>query len=274
MLWPSTPAAPLFRATFRHAASRVVGRMTLSTRLNHLPPLTPLTSADTMRSVQIDASAHHHSRRRASAPCLALSGTAEATSCSIPDLAPPTSSLPSLRAVLLPAPSAARGGIGTMKGLTPAALTPTGRSLRLLRLAVPAFRPQPRGLPTGRFVSRLSASGCFQASPRMSRLATASRRIRFVLLRTAGSPPVAFHPASRRRSYLQLRSQRPAPARTFTVLTKRPHGRTHPRGRRGSRGCGTPHRPGSLNPRFRARACTHFLGPIPAPGGGVCRCRF
>src|SRR5207249_6112650 len=63
----------------------------------------------------------------------------------------------------------------------------------------------------------------------MSRLATALRRIRFVILRTAGSPPVAPHPALRRRSYLQLRSPRPAPARTSTVLTKRPHGRTHAR---------------------------------------------
>jgi hypothetical protein len=112
---------------------------------------------------------------------------------------------------------------------------PTGRSLRLLRFAVPAFRPQPRKLPAGRFVSRLSADGCFQASPRKSRLATALRRIRFVTLRTAGSPPVAPHPASRRRSDLRLRSPRPAPARTGTVLTKRPHGRTHPRGKRRSR---------------------------------------
>ena len=38
----------------------------------------------------------------------------------------------------------------------------------------------------------------------MSRLATASRRNRFVILRTASSPPVAPHPASRRRSYLRL----------------------------------------------------------------------
>ena len=40
---------------------------------------------------------------------------------------------------------------GTMKALTPAGLTLTGRSLRLLRLAFPAFRPQPRDLPAGRF---------------------------------------------------------------------------------------------------------------------------
>ncbi len=115
---------------------------------------------------------------------------------------------------------------GSMKALTPARLTPPDRPLRLLRLDFPAFRPQPRGLPGGRFLSRLSAIGCFQASPRKSRLATVPRRIRFVLLRTAGSPPVALHPASRRRSYLQLRSLRPAPARTCTVQTKRPHGRT------------------------------------------------
>src|SRR5438552_18995359 len=75
MLWPSTPAAPWLRATFGHALSRVVGRMTLSIRLYHLPPLTPLPSADTMRSVQIEASAHHHSRRRAFVPCVALAGT-------------------------------------------------------------------------------------------------------------------------------------------------------------------------------------------------------
>src|SRR5271154_3909345 len=69
------PAAPLFRSTFCHAASRVVGRMVLSTRLNHLPPLTPLPSADTMRSVQIEASIHHQVRGcppATSPPCIAL----------------------------------------------------------------------------------------------------------------------------------------------------------------------------------------------------------
>jgi len=39
----------------------------------------------------------------------------------------------------------------------------------------------------------------------MSRLVATSRRIEFVILRTASSLPVALHPASRRRSYLQLR---------------------------------------------------------------------
>ena len=82
--------------------------MTLSTKLNHLPPLTPLPSADTMRSVQIDASAHHHLLARASVPCVALAGTPETASCVMPNFAPPPSCLPSLAAVLLAAPLAAQ----------------------------------------------------------------------------------------------------------------------------------------------------------------------
>jgi len=77
-----------------------------------------------------------------------------------PDLSHPASCLPSLGTVLLPVLSAARGGLGIMKALTPDDLTQTARSLRLLRLAVPTFRPQPRDPPAGRFVSRLSAGGC------------------------------------------------------------------------------------------------------------------
>src|SRR5471030_984975 len=52
--------------------------------------------------------------------------------------------------------------------------------------------------------SRLQRQRLFQASPSMSRLATRPRRNRFVILRTASSPPVALHPASRRRSYLRF----------------------------------------------------------------------
>src|SRR3954470_3495954 len=83
MLCPSTPAAPLLRATRSHACSRVVGRITLSIRLNHLPPLTPLPSADTMASVQTDASTQPQSRFRASVPCLAEAGTVETVPCVI-----------------------------------------------------------------------------------------------------------------------------------------------------------------------------------------------
>src|SRR5215469_4393130 len=143
MLCPSTPAAPWLRATFCHAAARVVGRTTLSIRLYHLPPLTPLPSADTMRSVQIDASVHHHlPRRRASAPCVAFSGTPEAACCLIPDSAPPTSCPPSLGAVLLPALFTAYRGSGTTKAVTPADLTrPAGLS------AYSALPSRPVALP-------------------------------------------------------------------------------------------------------------------------------
>src|SRR5271168_221170 len=75
-----------------------------------------------------------------------------------------------------------------MKALTPDSLTQTARSLRLPRFAVPTFRPQPRDPPDGRFEYQSpQRHQLFQASPHMSRLATRSRRNRFVILRTAGS---------------------------------------------------------------------------------------
>ena len=107
-----------------------------------------------MRSVQIEASAHHSLRRSppvASVSCLALSGTAETSACSIPDLTHSASCPPSLRPVLLPGRLAVRLGCGNMKALTPGRLTPAPRSLRLHRIALPTFHPQPRELSAGRF---------------------------------------------------------------------------------------------------------------------------
>jgi hypothetical protein len=52
-----------------------------------------------------------------------------------------------------------------------------------------------------------------------------SRRIEFVIPRTASSPQIALHPASRRRGNLRLRAWS-TPTRTCTVLCVRPHGRT------------------------------------------------
>jgi len=51
-----------------------------------------------------------------------------------------------------------------------------------------------------------SARQAFWASPRMRRLAGRPCRNGFVLLRTAHSLSVAFHPSSRRRSYCQLQA--------------------------------------------------------------------
>ena len=67
------------------------------------------------------------------------------------------------------------------------------------------------------------------ASPLPSRLAATTGRIEFVkFLRTGRSPPVALHPLSRGRSYLQLQSPNQTPARTYTSLIRCAHRRTRP----------------------------------------------
>src|ERR1700721_4543153 len=68
------------------------------------------------------------------------------------------------------------------------------------------------------------------ASPYPSRLATTTGRIEFAKrLRTGGSPPVALHPASRRRSYVRMRSSDRTSEGTYTPLTHSTHGRTRVR---------------------------------------------
>ena len=94
----------------------------------------------------------------------------------------------------------------TIGTLTPASVHLADRSPRLLRATIPSFRPQPRGTPPHRFIRHDSVLCYFQASPLSCRLAAIPRRNRFVNLRTDSSLPVTPHPASRRRSYLQLRS--------------------------------------------------------------------
>src|SRR5215831_6921271 len=74
-LCPSTPAAPLFACTFVQASTSVAGAYTLSINEYHLPPLTPLPSADSMRSVHTSASTQSQllPATGVSAPCLASS---------------------------------------------------------------------------------------------------------------------------------------------------------------------------------------------------------
>ena len=95
---------------------------------------------------------------------------------------------------------------GTTGTLTPVNVHITDRSPRLSRTIFLSFRPQPRGTPPHRFIRHDSVLCYFQASPLSCRLAAIPRRNRFVNLRTDSSLPVTPHPASRRRSYLQLRS--------------------------------------------------------------------
>src|ERR1700683_4281096 len=73
----------------------------------------------------------------------------------------------------------------------------------------------------------------------MSRLAAPYRRNGFVILQAVHSLPVALHPALLRRSYLQLHVLRLHIGRTFTLLTRQHHRRTHPREREDPEGHAT-----------------------------------
>ncbi len=198
MLCRSTPAAPALAHTFSQAAANVAGAHTLSIRLYQRPPLTPFSSADTMRSVHTEASTHDQSR--ASAPCLALAGTRGTVACPIACFPhPPSCPAFPRRGFALRASRGLRR-CGTMRALTPAELSQARQVSPLIRSAFRASRPQPRGAPERRFVSHLSASGRAyrsQASQSSCTLAAPPRRIGFVILQAALSPPAALHPTSR-----------------------------------------------------------------------------
>ncbi len=115
---------------------------------------------------------------------------------------------------------------GTMRVLTPAPVHPgTG-------LPASCVPPSHRSVPNHvmRSTIAFAATLAWSMSSRLHLLLAGSpltsRRIGFVVLRTDSSPPVAPHPASRRRSYLRLQSLWHTPTRTYTVLMKRPYGRT------------------------------------------------
>ena len=128
-------------------------------RRHYLPPSTPFTSADTIRSVQIEASTHDQSPP-VSAPCLALAGTVGAAIClSLSVTFPPSCPAFPRRGFALHASPGWRR-FGTMRALTPAKLSPEpDRSLRLLRFTFRTSRPQPQHAPERRFISHFSAFG-------------------------------------------------------------------------------------------------------------------
>src|SRR5271154_5159528 len=122
-----------------------------------------VASADAMRSIRIDASARH-STGVVIPPARVSSGANLSAmsefSCILPDISHPTSYLPSHRSVFASLSSPrSKSGIGAMKVLPPAALTPHGGSLRLLCLVFRTSSPQPRYGPEHRFRSRLNALG-------------------------------------------------------------------------------------------------------------------
>jgi hypothetical protein len=112
------------------------------------------------------------------------------------------------------APPALPGFIATMGAVTPA------RRTACLRTGHPASRNRPsepsvsnhRSAPMAAFTPNPSAPSASPAragvwaSPLDRRLARRYGRIEFLIVRMALSPPVALHPASRRRSYIRLQA--------------------------------------------------------------------
>jgi hypothetical protein len=94
---------------------------------------------------------------------------------------------------------------GTTKTLTPASVTSATGLPAYLAITSQRSASNHVMRPSIALHARYSVPDEFQTSPRMSRLVATSRRIEFVILRSASSLPVAPHPASQRRSYLQLR---------------------------------------------------------------------
>jgi hypothetical protein len=184
-LCPSTPAAPALSFTSFDAVCQRRQHALDPHRSFHPRPVSALSLC-----VLCNPCGHYRRFAFALPRCVAHSSTFR---------------LPSLGAVLLSALLAASHRCGTMKALTPAPLT-DGPGL-------PAYCATPSCRSISNQVGCLviayhhaSVTSEFRTSPWNRRLVAAPRRIEFVCLRTDSSPPVAPHPASRRRSYLRLRS--------------------------------------------------------------------
>ena len=136
--------------------------------------------------------------------------------CMAQRLSPLSSCLPSLcGAFLFPALPwhPARNSIGSRppqyyEGSDCCHRSHSNSSPRLSRHTFPSFRPQtldaastslPVATAACRVISRLR--------PKPAGSSRSPSRIRFVILQTDSSPPVALHPASRRRSYLRLQGR-------------------------------------------------------------------
>ena len=195
--------------------------------------MTPLPSADFMRSVQIDASAHPSSDvvlpPAASPPCVASRALSELC-CVTPDLSHPTSCLPSHRDGFATRPSL-RSAIKRDRFYEGSDSRRSHAARRVSPLTPPCLPAIP--IPTTRSVrGSLSQSSqrprSFQASPSSSRLATGTRRIGFVFLQTSDSLPAAPHlvralPETQLPSATQSRHTMTG---TCTPPTKRLHRRT------------------------------------------------
>ena len=190
----------------------------MSIRLNHLPPLTPFRGPSTC------ARSRPSVPPRASGP-RTLSGLfSPCGHCRRFGLPSVCSSRIHLPVPLRSTPVTAL--LATMGTLTPRAGLPPDRGLPASRhtsVSDHSASNHPTR-PHHRFHTLpLSSMGLpltrVQASPLASRLAGTPGRIEFVILRTGLSPPVAPHPASRRRSYLRLQAGERMPGEDLHLYT-------------------------------------------------------
>jgi hypothetical protein len=112
----------------------------LSIRLYQRPPLTPFSSADTMRSVHTEASTHDD-QSRASAPCLVLADTAGALPCLIAAFPHPPSCPAFPRRGFAVRTSRGWRRCGTMRALTPAVRSHARQVSPLPSLCLPSIPP-------------------------------------------------------------------------------------------------------------------------------------
>ena len=190
-----------------------------------------VTSADNMRSAHTSASTHPQLRWvGVSAPCLANSALATLLCRGMVFTHPP--SCPAFPWTGFASPSFHGPCTRPRRyyaGSDSCCASPTQQVSLLTLLRLPNVPP-----PTtwcARLVAFIVASArpvgrLTQASPSCRELAATLRRIGFVILQAIRSLPAALHPASRRRSCLQLHATRPRMAWTLTTLTDQSHRRT------------------------------------------------
>ena len=196
--------------------------------ISYLPPMTPLSSAATMRSLHSEASTHDRYGPFVSAPCLTLTGTSGATLCSrcgshASTFLPPFPRRDfAFRAFSGSPPQRYYGDSDSCTAHLPC------RSPRLPRHTFLSFRLQPRELPGHRLTPRQRDQRFSDfALSEQARRSSPPNRVRSPTDRqfASGCSPRRFEPT-------QLPSATElwhTPARTFTVLMWRHHGRTHPR---------------------------------------------
>ena len=206
--------------------------------VDSMPPLTPLPSAASNRSVRAATSTGTQLRSPASESCLTLAGTIDPTfiDCLSMNVTIQPSCLPSLNAVYIARafrcpfightgrrscspfagwfPAGATisrpydrlpNSCSTTKALTAGTPHPARQLSPLISRYLPNVPPPTTWCAPTSLYAPKQRIGRFSdfATYEQARRNTPPNRVR--LLRTASSPPVASHPASQRRSYLRLR---------------------------------------------------------------------